>query len=106
LKSRLDKWLWCARFYRTRVLAQEACARGAIRVNGSRTEKAHFMVGPGDVLTFAQGSAVRVVRLLGVAERRGSAPEAATLYEYVPAEAPPSAAQRSGTDRRDRSRSA
>lgn len=80
MRARLDKWLWCARFFRTRVLAQEACGRGAVRVNGNRTVKPHFMVGPGDVLTFSQGSAIRVVRVTALAERRGSARDAAQLY--------------------------
>lgn len=81
MRTRLDKWLWCARFYRTRVLAQEACARGAIRINGVRTVKAHYLVGAGDVLTFGRGGQVRVVRVLGLAERRGSARDAAALFE-------------------------
>ena len=81
--SRLDKWLWYARFFKTRGLAQKACEAGRIRVNGRRVTKAHRTVGPGDVLTFVQGRMVRIVRILEVAERRGSAPEARQLYEEI-----------------------
>ena len=83
LVIRLDKWLWYARFFKTRGLAQKACETGRIRVNGQRVTKAHRAVGPGDVLTFVQGRVVRIVRVLAVAERRGPAPEARLLYEEV-----------------------
>ena len=82
-ESRLDKWLWYARFFKTRGLAQKACENGRIRVNGRRITKAHRAVGPGDVLTFVQGRVVRIVRILAVAERRGPAPEARLLYEEI-----------------------
>ena len=81
--SRLDKWLWYARFFKTRGLAQKACEAGRIRVNGRRITKAHRAVGSGDVLTFVQGRMVRIVRILAVAERRGPAPEARLLYEEI-----------------------
>ena len=81
--SRLDKWLWYARFFKTRGLAQKACEAGRIRVNGRRNTRAHRAVGPGDVLTFVQGRMVRIVRILAVAERRGPAPEARKLYEEI-----------------------
>ena len=81
--SRLDKWLWYARFFKTRGLAQKACEAGRIRVNGRRITKAHRTVGPGDVLTFVQGRIVRIVRILAIAERRGPAPEARKLYEVI-----------------------
>jgi ribosome-associated heat shock protein Hsp15 len=80
---RLDKWLWHARFFKTRGLAQKACESRHIRVNGRRVTKAHRTVGAGDVLTFAQGRLVRVVRVCGVATRRGPAPEAQRLYEEI-----------------------
>ena len=83
LATRLDKWLWYARFFKTRGLAQKACESGRIRVNGRRITKAHRAVGPGDVLTFVQGRVVRIVRVLAVAERRGPAPEAQLLYEEI-----------------------
>lgn len=77
---RLDKWLWCARFYKTRGLAADLCGAGRIRVNGQVTVKAHYAVKPGDVLTLPQGSRVRVIEVLALADRRGGAPEAALLY--------------------------
>lgn len=77
---RLDKWLWCARFYKTRALATELCGKGRVRVNGQATEKAHYAVKPGDILTLPQGNRVRVVEVLALGERRGPASEAATLY--------------------------
>ena len=81
--GRLDKWLWHARFFKTRGLAQKACESGRIRVNGRRITKAHRTVGPGDVLTFVQGRMVRIVRIMAVAERRGPATEARQLYEDI-----------------------
>jgi ribosome-associated heat shock protein Hsp15 len=86
-RMRLDKWLWHARFFRTRALAQAACAAGKVRINMVRTHKSHQQVGAGDVLTFAQGGRIRVVRVLALAERRGSASGAGQLYEEVPANA-------------------
>jgi ribosome-associated heat shock protein Hsp15 len=80
---RVDKWLWHARFYRTRVLAQAAASGGLIRLNGHRVEKSSVDVAPGDVLTLPKGRDVIVVRVVGVAERRGSATDARLLYEIV-----------------------
>ena len=77
---RLDKWLWCARFYKTRAMAAEYCDQGRIRVNGAVTTKAHYTVKPGDLLTLPQGARVRIVEVLALAERRGPAPEAERLY--------------------------
>lgn len=79
-RVRLDKWLWHARFFKTRVLATREVAAGHIRVNGQRVTKPAHPVGPGDVLTFAQGARVRLIRVLGAAQRRGAAPEAQALY--------------------------
>jgi len=78
--SRLDKWLFCARFYRTRSLAQAAAAAGKVRLNGVRQEKPGHVVKPGDVLTLGKGADVLVVRIVALAERRGPAPEAQKLY--------------------------
>jgi ribosome-associated heat shock protein Hsp15 len=82
-RLRLDKWLWCARFYKTRGLAAEACEKGHLRINGFRVEKAGREVRPGDILTIPQGREVVVVRVLAGAKRRGPATEARTLYEAV-----------------------
>ncbi|GAA6192050.1 RNA-binding S4 domain-containing protein [Phaeobacter gallaeciensis] len=80
-KLRLDKWLWQARFFKTRSLAAKQVGAGHVRVNGNRALKPAFAVGPGDVLTFAQGHDVRVVRVVALGERRGPAPEAQTLFD-------------------------
>ncbi len=83
-RIRIDKWLWHARFYRTRVLAQSAAAAGLIRLNGQRVVRASMNVGAGDVLTLPQGNRVVAVRVLGVARRRNGAPQARLLYEILP----------------------
>lgn len=80
---RLDKWLWHARFFKTRSLAQKQAGSGRMRVNGARIEKPATTVRPGDVLTFAQGNEIRVVRILAIGLRRGPASEAQTLYAPV-----------------------
>jgi ribosome-associated heat shock protein Hsp15 len=85
---RLDKWLWYARFCKSRSLAQKLCAAQKVRVNRIVVEKAAAMVRPGDVLTFPQGSAIRVVKVLALGMRRGPPTEARLLYEdLTPAEA-------------------
>ena len=81
--QRLDKWLWQARFYKTRGLAQRMCAAGKIRINSQRIRKAHYALKTGDVLTFPQGSRIRVVRILAMPERRGPATEAQRCYEEI-----------------------
>ena len=82
-RIRIDKWLWHARFYKTRALAQDAARSGRVRRNDVRVEKASAEVGPGDVLTLGRGRDVVVVRVLGCGIRRGSAKEAQALYEVV-----------------------
>ena len=81
--QRLDKWLWQARFYKTRGLAQRMCAAGKVRINSRRIRKAHYALRAGDILTFPQGSRIRVVRILAMPERRGPAAEAARCYEEI-----------------------
>ena len=81
--QRLDKWLWQARFYKTRGLAQRMCATGKIRINSQRVRKAHYPLKSGDILTFPQGSRIRVVRILAMPERRGPATEAERCYEEI-----------------------
>lgn len=78
---RLDKWLWQARFFKTRSLASKYCEQGRLRVNGEPTAKAHYAARIGDVLTFPMGELIRVVRIVDLGERRGPAPEAQALYE-------------------------
>ena len=80
---RLDKWLWHARFFRSRALAAQAVQSG-VRLNGQRVSKPAQPIHPGDVLTFAQGAQIRVVRVLAAGLRRGPAAEARLLYAEVP----------------------
>ncbi len=77
---RLDKWLWQARFAKTRALAQALVEGGKVRLNGAPCTKPGRALKPGDVLTLRGPGGVRVVELLAPGERRGPASEAATLY--------------------------
>ncbi|WP_170445423.1 RNA-binding S4 domain-containing protein [Ruegeria arenilitoris] len=79
-KLRIDKWLWHARFFKTRSLAAKQVSGGHVRINGDRAQKPAQTVGPGDVLTFAQGRVIRVVQVEILGARRGPAVEARTLY--------------------------
>jgi ribosome-associated heat shock protein Hsp15 len=88
---RLDKWLWFARFYKTRTLAAKAVATGAFRVNGVRVAKPSAPIRAKSVLTFPLGPHIRVIRILVLGERRGPAPEARTLYEDLAPPPPPEA---------------
>lgn len=105
---RVDKWLWHARFLKTRTAATAVCSGGRIRVNGEIIAKAHHLVRPGDVLTFAVGERVRIIRIVQLAARRGPAVEARRLYEDLEApaakhpgdeQAPPAATRPSGLGR-------
>jgi len=82
-RIRIDKWLWHARFYRSRPLAQEAAESGKLRLNGARVVKSGHGVKCGDVLTVPQGREVLAVRVVAFGERRGPASEARALYEIV-----------------------
>lgn len=77
---RLDKWLWAARFFKTRGLAQEAIKGGKIEVNGDRLKPArHVQVG--DIVRIRRGQFESVVRVTGLSRQRGPATAAAGLYE-------------------------
>lgn len=80
-KIRLDKWLWQARFVKSRSLASKLVKGGHVRVNGTKVSKASTAIAPQDVLTFPQARDVRVVKIVALGTRRGPAPEAQTLYE-------------------------
>ncbi|MCB1364949.1 MAG: RNA-binding S4 domain-containing protein [Rhodobacteraceae bacterium] len=98
-KLRIDKWLWHARFFKTRSLAAKQVAAGHVRVNGTRALKPAQPVAAGDVLTFAQARRVRVVRILELGARRGPAPEAQALYaDLTPEPDPGRAAPAPGLD--------
>ncbi|MEM6666866.1 MAG: S4 domain-containing protein [Pseudomonadota bacterium] len=78
--QRLDRWIWHARFAKTRAVAQGMISKGRIRVNKTKVTKPGYPVGPGDVLTISRSGWVDVVTIEDVAEKRGSATVAATLY--------------------------
>jgi ribosome-associated heat shock protein Hsp15 len=77
---RLDKWLWAARFYKTRSLAQQAVAAGRVKLNGERIKAAHA-VKPGDGLAIRIAEFEWSIVVRGLSEQRGPAPEAQRLYE-------------------------
>lgn len=79
-KLRLDKWLWQARFFKSRTIAAEVIAEGHIRVNGTRVSRPGRDVMADDTLTFPQGHRIRVVRITALGQRRGPATEAQSLY--------------------------
>lgn len=88
-KIRIDKWLWQARFFKTRGLSAKLVASG-VRINAQRVSKPAAMVTVGDVLTFAQERDTRVIRVDALGTRRGPAPEAQTLYtDLEPPQPPP-----------------
>lgn len=87
---RLDKWLWQARFFKTRSLAAQVVGAGHLRLNGAHQSKPAKTVGPGDVLTFSQGDVIRVVKVMACGDRRGPASEAQALYQDL---TPPAAAK-------------
>jgi len=77
---RLDKWLWQARFFKSRNLASQFCVNGRLRVDGAVTSKAHYAVRPGHVLTFSLHDHIRIIEIIELGTRRGPAGEAKTLY--------------------------
>ena len=102
---RVDKWLWHARFFKSRSQATAMVSTGRLRVNETLTSKPHYQARPGDVLTFPKGDHIRVIRVEAIGKRRGPAPEAQTLYtdlappqprkkEDAPAEAKPAERER------------
>lgn len=78
---RLDKWLWQARFFKSRSIAATVVTTGKVRIGGDVAMKPARAVGVGDVLTFHQQTDVRIVKILGLGTRRGPAPEAQALYD-------------------------
>jgi ribosome-associated heat shock protein Hsp15 len=88
-RQRIDKWLWFARFAKTRTLAQKLVEAGRVRVNRERINAASQIVRPGDVLTMQLERQVRVVRIVDPGTRRGPASEAQTLYEDLTPPPPP-----------------
>ena len=82
-RSRLDKWLWAARFYKSRSLAAQAITTGQVRIDGERGKPAHD-VKPGQRITVRRGGLVWDVVVTGTSDRRGNAAAAALLYVEAP----------------------
>jgi ribosome-associated heat shock protein Hsp15 len=81
-RVRLDKWLWAARFFKTRALAGDDIALGRVSVNG-QAAKASRELRPGDRVVLRQGSVQRTVDVLALSQQRGPAPVAQALYEEM-----------------------
>ena len=79
--QRIDKWLWYARFYKSRSLCAKHVSEGKVCVNDVKISKPAHMVASGDVLTFVKADQARVITVVDLGSRRGSAPEAQLLYE-------------------------
>ena len=89
---RIDKWLWAARFFKSRTLAGAACSGGKVDVN-QQGAKPSRPVRPGDLLEITQSSGRRIVRVVALSVRRGPGAEAALLYEDLTPPAPPKEAR-------------
>ena len=82
-KLRIDKWLWAARFYKTRSLAVEEIDKGRVRINDLEAKPSRE-VKPGDTVALRQGTVIRTVVVHGISSQRGPAPVAQQLYEETP----------------------
>ena len=82
-RLRLDKWLWCTRFFKSRSLATEAVAGGRVKVNGERVKASHALR-IGDRLSLHPGDDTLDIEVLRFPARRGPAPEAQTCYQETP----------------------
>ena len=80
-RLRIDKWLWHARFFKSRSLAAVECRAKKVRINGNHCSKASATVQVGDVLTFPKAGDVKVVEIAALGVRRGPASEAQLLYK-------------------------
>lgn len=80
---RLDKWLWSARFFKTRALAVEEVGKGRVQVNGAPAKPARELR-PGDTVAIRTGPVSRIVVVRGLSAQRGPAPVAQKLYEETP----------------------
>ncbi len=81
--TRIDKWLWAARFFKTRSLASDAVERGRVKLNEERCKPARNLK-PGDLLDIDNGSTEWQVRVVALSDQRGPAPVARQLYEETP----------------------
>ena len=80
-RQRLDKWLWHARVVKARASAAALIEAGHVRINGMREKAPGHAIKPGDVVTVGLGRSVRVLKVVGFAQRRGDASAARVLYE-------------------------
>ena len=80
-RQRIDKWLWFARLVKTRAQAAKLVEKGGVRINRVRVVKPGHDVKPGDVLTLTLYSGVRILKVIGLAERRGPPAAGRSLYE-------------------------
>jgi ribosome-associated heat shock protein Hsp15 len=80
VKVRLDKWLWAARFFKTRAIAKAAIETGKIHIDGQKAKPSR-MIELDNMLTIRQGDTEKTVRVITTSEHRGGAPEAQLLYE-------------------------
>jgi ribosome-associated heat shock protein Hsp15 len=98
-RQRIDKWLWHARVVRTRSAAAALSDSGLVRINGARIDSSSRPVRPGDAVTIALDRTVRILKVIGFAERRGSADMARILYEdLTPPPEPPQEPAAGGRD--------
>ncbi len=83
--QRLDKWLWQARFFKTRTLASKFVSDGNVRItrdeNTQRADKPSVAIRPGDIVVFTRNERLRIIHVLACADRRGPASEAQALYD-------------------------
>jgi ribosome-associated heat shock protein Hsp15 len=100
-RQRIDRWLWHSRVVRTRVAAASLAHAGHVRLNGQRIDASSHPVRPGDVVTVALDRTVRVMKVLGFADRRGSSDDARLLYEdlAMPARGAPQESQSNPAER-------
>ena len=82
-RHRLDKWLWCARFFKTRSIAAQAVSGGRVHINGERVKAAHN-VRVGDRISLSLDGSMAHFDVLGLPSRRGPAPEAKSHYAETP----------------------
>ena len=95
---RLDKWLWYARFFKTRAQATKMINGGKLRLDGQIMSKPHRAALPVMVLTFQQATQIRVIEILELGNRRGPAPEAQALYKDLSPQIPKPKSDKSFSD--------
>jgi ribosome-associated heat shock protein Hsp15 len=96
-RLRIDRWLWFARFFKSRNAASQVCNARRIRIAGKIVAKASHMVKVGDILTFPQARTIRTIKIVELGTRRGPAPEAQMLYEDMEPATPDQTPTNSGT---------